>query len=134
MASVAAPASAPPTPPAILLAIVDAAVLDPMTAAVVAAAAAAFDAAAATLATIAEIAIPKIPPCTEFRILSRPRSEIVSHYLRQLCSICQETSSKEALENIHAICRKIGILLADESFWMSKNPCFLILKKRLLFR
>ena len=73
MASVAAPASAPPTPPAILLATVDAAVLDPMTAAVVAAAATAFDAAAATLATIAEIAIPKIPPCTEFRILSRPR-------------------------------------------------------------
>ena len=73
MASVAAPARAPPTPPAMLLATAEAAVLDPMTAAVVAATVAAFDAAAAMLATMAEIAIPKIPPCTDLRILLSTR-------------------------------------------------------------
>ena len=62
MASVPAPANAPPTPPMILLATVEAAVLEPITAAVVATVAAVLVAAAAMLATIAEIAMPKIPP------------------------------------------------------------------------
>lgn len=69
IASVAAPARAPPTPPATLLTIVEAAVLEPTTAAVVAATVAAFDAAAATPATIAEIVIPNIPPYTDWSIL-----------------------------------------------------------------
>ena len=65
MASVALVPNAPATPPATDVAIIEAAVDDPMIAAVAAVAAAAFEAAAAIPATIPEIAIPNNPPLME---------------------------------------------------------------------
>ena len=69
MASVALVAKTPATPPATDVAIVEAAVDEPIAVAAAAVVTAAFDAAAAIPATIAEIVIPNSPPRRDLLLL-----------------------------------------------------------------
>ena len=108
MASVAAAAKAVPTPLARDVAIVEAAVDDPMIVAVAAVAAAAFEAAAAIPATIPEIAIPNNPPVMEVSCFFFYFSLLQNvQYLS--CLIYLRRKAKKAYGNKHAKCKNTGI-------------------------